>query len=109
MSVEVISVHRRYEITVQIHVKGAEPRPGANTGVGRTYLPTRVAIVYRWTSDDTDQAADVTLSGRRVLKNDALGAVVHQPLWTRDDWPEWVRALVEGHRPPADAFAGRTP
>ena len=108
-AVEVISVHRRYEVTVTVHVTDAEPRDLPYSTVGRRYVPTRVRIDYWWTSDDTDQRASVVLSGPRLLKHDARGAVVSERRLYRDVWPEWVRALVEEHRPRGDAFAGRTP
>lgn len=110
MTVETTVVHRRYEVTVQVHVTGADTRWVPYAKEAQTYLPRRVAIVYRWSSDDTDQVVDVTLSGPRVLKYDALGAVRIEPLsYSREAWPDWVRDLVEAHRPPADAFVRSTP
>lgn len=106
MSVETTVVYRRYEVTVQVHVTGADTRRVPYTR-DQAYLPRRVKIVYRGADADTDQTADVTLYGPRVLRYEAIGMVKSEPL-SREAWPNWVSDLVEAHRPPADAFVRST-
>lgn len=110
MTAEITAVERRYQVTVRAKLSGAEPRPVPYSRQQRTYQPTIVELAYRWGSGDTEQYVDVTLHGRRVLKGNKIGAATEtERLWDNEQWPGWVRDLVETNRPPADAFVRSTP
>lgn len=99
MSVQTSVESRSYEVTARFVVEGAGRR-AMPYGSSQSYRPTGVTITYFWSSGDTDQSATVALTGPRLLKDEREGQEIkRETLWSRDEWPDWVKALVEEHRP----------
>ena len=98
MTIVITSPTRRYEVTVNASLGGAEERP-LPWGSNGTYRPDQIEVLYRWTSADNDQIADVTLHGHVTRKDGSAGRPKSERLWTREEWPDWVKDFVTRNRP----------
>lgn len=97
-------VTHAYKVIVEAAVHEAEARPVPYSRSDGTYRPAWIQVVYRWNSGDTDQAADVRLSGNLMRKDGTEGRHKREDLWSRNDWPVWVAEFVALHRPRVDVI-----